>query len=240
MILIVYNELMASQGNTSIKARKFTFALHNPDQWQQAIDFVEDCPAYAYIKHDKDPDSEPHYHFYIEFPNPRSLNSVALDFNLPSNMIEKVRCPQGLLAYLTHTDQKSVEAGKHAYSFEEIKTNLPESAFSGPLDKRKLWIELSELVDDYFSGRITYRFMCQRYMSFVDSMTPVNMLNTLFKLRSYAVPTSDDFERVPVESTPFSETRNMGLSKCSEFHVPDDNNTEFQAPLSQVFVPYPK
>lgn len=215
-----YTQGMASQGNTSIKARKYTFALSNPDQWESAIEYAEGCPAYAYIKHDKDSDASPHYHFYIEFPNPRSLNAVAEDLNLPPNMIEKVRAPQGLLKYLTHTDDKSVAAGKHPYTFEEIHTNLPESSFAGPIDKRKLWLEITDMVDAYYKGELSYRDLRQRLLSFVDTMSPLQMFQFALKIRSYAVPSSDDFTHVPVVELHDGKTRNGGLSNRSEFHVP--------------------
>lgn len=211
---------MASQGNTSIKARKYTFALSNPEQWESAIEYAEGCPAFAYIKHDKDSDASPHYHFYVEFPNPRSLNAIAEELNIPPNMLEKVRAPQGLLKYLTHTDDKSVAAGKHAYSFEEIHTNLPESAFAGPVDKRKLFLQIAGWVDSYYKGELNYNDLLQNLLSFVDTMTPVGMLNFCLKLRSYQAPSSADFTRIPVHELQGEQTRNGGLSYRSEFHVP--------------------
>lgn len=211
---------MAVQGNTSIKARKYTFALSNPEQWESAIEYAEGCPAFAYIKHDKDSDASPHYHFYIEFPNPRSLNAVADDLNIPANMIEKVRAPQGLLKYLTHTDDKSVAAGKHPYTFEEIHTNLPESAFAGPIDKRKLFLQIGDMVDSYYKGELKYNDLLQQMLSFVDTMTPMGMVNFCLKLRSFQAPSSDDFTRVPVVDLHAEKPRNGGLSNRSEFHVP--------------------
>lgn len=218
---------MASSGNTSIKSRKVTFALHNPNQWQQAIDFCEDCPGYAYIKHDKDPDSAPHYHFYCDFgANARHFSSVAKQIGVPENMLEKVKFSEGLLFYLTHSDKKSKASGKHQYSRDEIITNLPDSAFQAPLDKSAFWDLAANLVDQYYKGELSFdQIQRQLKLSFVDTMTPVTIFNFLLKLRSYAVPSSDDFSRVPI-ATP-SENGTVGLSNGAKFHVPK--------PVQQVF-----
>lgn len=221
--IYIYNCFMANSGISSIKCRKYTFALSNPSQWESVIDIVEGFPGYAYIKHDKDNGSV-HYHFYIEFPNPRSLHSVAQELNLPDSMIEKVRCPEGLLKYLTHSDNKSIQAGKYQYSRDDITTNLPDSAFEGPEDWDKMYDEIVDIVGEYGDGNLSYRQMMVKLKPFLRGCRPTSIVRHCFDVNAREVTTSDNYPRVPFSGesieTPFGTARNLGLSKSSEFHVP--------------------
>ena len=112
---------------SSIKRRNYTFSLNVDDtpNLKLIIKVVEKMPKYAYILHDKDKDDyghkkKDHYHFYIEFPNPRYLNSIAKDLEIDSNYIEKVYDKKGILNYLTHRNQPE----KYQYDIKEVKTNF--------------------------------------------------------------------------------------------------------------------
>ncbi len=79
--------------------------------------------AYAWIKHDKD-NKEPHIHLYIKFNSDRRPTDVQKWFenctdnkDEPANTLwQKVKCPQGLITYLTHAN----EPNKHQYEEKEI------------------------------------------------------------------------------------------------------------------------
>lgn len=199
---------MSKSGNTSTdtpsKRRDFTFVLQDPTQWEHAIEYVESCPAYAYIKHDKDPNTSPHYHFFIEFPNARSFRSVARDLNIPVHMLERPRNPEGLLFYLTHQDKKSREKGKTAYQRTDIITNLPASKFQTPLDKSEFWDLCVDLAEKLYDGEITYRqYMRQLKLSLVDTMTPLSIVNFSLKVKFSGGSNSVEFEHVSNIQTPF-------------------------------------
>ena len=104
-----------------IKTRVVTISLK-----QDITKLVEQYPKYAWILHDKDVHLEtgevkdPHYHIYLEFPNPRSINSIAKEFGIEPNFIEVVRNKQGILAYLTHS--RSPE--KWQYAVNEVHSNF--------------------------------------------------------------------------------------------------------------------
>lgn len=104
-----------------MKTRTVTMSLK-----QDITHLVEQYPKYAWILHDKDfnPDTgglkEPHYHIYLEFPNPRSLNAIASELGIEPHMIEVVRNKQGILAYLTHS--RSPE--KYQYDVSEVHSNF--------------------------------------------------------------------------------------------------------------------
>ena len=138
---------------TPTKRRNFTFALvvDSTPNIEQVIKNVEQCPAYAYILHDKDSDTQPHYHFYIEFPNPRNFSSVAQDIEVPTNFLQKVIDKTGILTYLTHENEKN----KYHYSREDIKTNLPPEVFENKEDRIKRFEERVELFESYARGELT-------------------------------------------------------------------------------------
>lgn len=110
-----------------LKRRNYTFALTRDNERVQKI--VEKYPKYAYILHDKDK-GENHYHYYIEFPNPRSIDSVARELDIPTNMIEQVYNKKAILEYLTHQNDPQ----KHAYFIEDIITNMNFKQELQPVD----------------------------------------------------------------------------------------------------------
>ena len=93
---------------------------------QDITGLVEQYSKYAWILHDKDINNETgelkdaHYHIYLEFPNPRSINSIANELDIEPFMIEAVRNKQGIIAYLTHS--KSPE--KYQYDISEVHSNF--------------------------------------------------------------------------------------------------------------------
>lgn len=136
-----------------IKRRNYTFALTKDNE--RIIKIVEKYPKYAYIKHDKD-DAEVHYHYYIEFPSPRSLDAVAKELDIPPNMLEQVYSKKGILQYLTHENAHD----KHHYDVSEIKTNMDliteinNNNEGVTQEQRDLIINT---IADYDEGKISYR-----------------------------------------------------------------------------------
>jgi len=105
----------------NLKTRTVTISLK-----QDITVMVEQYGKYAWIMHDKDAHPEtgelkdPHYHIYLEFPNPRSLNSIANELGIEPNMVEVVRDKKGMIAYLTHS--RSPE--KYQYDISEVHSNF--------------------------------------------------------------------------------------------------------------------
>lgn len=140
-----------------IKRRNYTFALTKDND--RIIKIVEKYPKYAYIKHDKD-DAETHYHYYVEFPSPRSLNAVAKELNIPPNMLEQVYSKKGILQYLTHENAK----GKHQYLPEEIYSNfdiLTECKDDNSKTSHDDYWLIVNTLSDYNDGKITFKEMAQ-------------------------------------------------------------------------------
>ena len=78
---------------------------------------------WAYIIHDKD-DTRPHYHIYLHFDYPVSVELVAKWFKVPSNFVGRVksRNPVDCLIYLIHGNES--QKHKHQYSIDEVIANF--------------------------------------------------------------------------------------------------------------------
>ena len=209
-------------GNTS-KFRKFGLASHQPEQWDKLIAFAEDCPKFAYIKHDKD-NAEPHYHFYFEFINPRSVSGLSKTLDIPENMLEIIKNKTGYLVYLTHSDEKSQKEGKFHYDISEITTNLPSYQFEH-FSWSQMYDNMSSWIDDWYNGNITHSELMKRVKPYLDGTSPKSTFETLLKVRVMSPHTPDDFSRIPVEEDPdFIKKKiwNGGLVNRSKFLVPNE------------------
>ena len=113
-----------------MKSRVFAFAVE-----QDLIEKIKNVPKWAMILHDKDCDlntgelKKPHYHYYMEFLNPRSISGISKEFGIPENMIQVVHQKRSALAYLLHHTEKAVADGKYQYSRDELLTNIEDFNF---------------------------------------------------------------------------------------------------------------
>lgn len=86
--------------------------------------------AYAWIKHDKD-NKEPHIHLYMKFNSDRRPTDVQKWFEnctddkdeQANTLWQKVKCPNGLISYLTHAN----EPNKYQYSESEVHYSSEEA-----------------------------------------------------------------------------------------------------------------
>lgn len=163
--------------NTPQKRRNFTMSLvvEKTPNITDVISIVEKYPAYAYILHDKD-NTSPHYHFYIEFPNPRSFSSVADELKIPESMLCKVYDKSAILQYLTHENDKD----KYHYPFSDVVTNLPEEAFV------KYNINSLEgtrrFMDDYIlvkQGKLSWEEFYKSHIHAFTTLSPYNKMRVI-------------------------------------------------------------
>jgi len=128
-----------------MKRRNFTLSVSK--DIYEVIKQVEQCPLYAWIIHDKDinPETnqliEKHVHAYIEFPNPRSFDSVAELIGIPPNMLLKVIDKNGILQYLIHKNQPD----KFQYDFKDIQSNFDLEPFFSMDKSPQLWDDFNKL-----------------------------------------------------------------------------------------------
>lgn len=154
-LLEKWNALQKTPG----KVRQFTFSLVN--RTHRTCERVKGFPKWAYIKHDKDIGAEHiHFHYYIEFPNPRSFCSVANELMIPVTMLQKVYDKKGILQYLTHENAPD----KHHYDKSEIVTNMD---FNKEIEPELNFMELAHDYYDMRLGKITYFEFLERYERYI-------------------------------------------------------------------------
>lgn len=164
--LIAWNALHAPKIS---KCRNFTFVQKSGING--LTERVKTCPKWAYIKHDKDITSDGiHYHFYVEFPNPRSWSAVANDLLIPVVSLQKVQSKSGILKYLTHENAPD----KHHYDQSEIVTNMEFEKEIAPdsLDPWQLYCDYKDLRE----GRLTAREFYNRYSIYIVRHSFANQL----------------------------------------------------------------
>ncbi len=79
---------------------------------------------YAYILHDKDPDTSPHYHIYLNFGNSGVDSKLVAEwFGLQESQVNRVRGrATDMLQYLTHANPS--QKHKYQYSPSEVVANF--------------------------------------------------------------------------------------------------------------------
>lgn len=79
---------------------------------------------FAYILHDKDPDTSPHYHIYLYFGSSSiALSDVAKWFGLQESCVERVKGrPVDVLKYLVHGNDSQIN--KYQYDYSAVRANF--------------------------------------------------------------------------------------------------------------------
>lgn len=79
---------------------------------------------YAYILHDKDPDTTPHFHIYLDFGRTSiPLSDIAKWFGLQESCVERIKGrPVDVLKYLVHGNDSQVN--KFQYDYSEVVANF--------------------------------------------------------------------------------------------------------------------
>lgn len=188
-----------------IKRRNYTFALTQDNERIQRI--VKQYPKYAYICHDKD-DAEVHYHYYVEFLNPRSISALAKELNIPENMIEQVYSKKGILTYLTHDNAND----KHHYDKSEIisnfdlKTEVEEDQYKTSKEDYYL---IANTIHDYYAGKITFSQLVAVMEPIFRQYNSARVYDLIIKTMNRNVWACHTF-RVPCSTTSKNGTKKGG------------------------------
>lgn len=119
--------------------------------------------AFAYIYHGED-DSVPHFHLLVRTYSSWTENQILKWFDwvkMKSNqntMVEIMDDTISMHEYLTHTDYKSVLAGKHPYDRKDIK----DFGLCDIVEKRDSYDETYEIVQNVMAG-MDERGLIRRY-----------------------------------------------------------------------------
>lgn len=114
--------------------RKYLGVLYPDSESYSCDEVIEELkktfPQFAMILHDKDCDEngelkKPHIHWVGRFRAPRSLDAVADEIGVPSNMIERCRSFDAAIRYLIHADNPE----KYHYPIDSVFSTFPLSQF---------------------------------------------------------------------------------------------------------------
>ena len=169
--------------NTSMKTRDVNFSVKQQSQIDYIVNHLKknypqgDPVRWGFIIHNKDTkDGQPvddHLHVAIEFTNPRSIESIADEFCIPSHMIEKTRSKRAIFRYLVHRDNPE----KSQYSITDITANFNYSSYF--LDKVDEMEKVVEAWKDYKAlrkGEITANEYIQRRQIYLGKLTELQLL----------------------------------------------------------------
>lgn len=180
-LLKYWNELQ----HTPNKRRNFTFVdKRYPKRiniYLKGVYPEGSSVKWAYIRHDKDGDGveHVHYHYYLEFPNPRSFASVANDLKIPVNNLQAVIDKKGILQYLTHENAPD----KHHYDKDEIVSN-----FNISNEVEKGIVDLHQEFEDWKAvrqGAMSFHDFIDKYQSTLYDITMSNRIRIYDRALGY-------------------------------------------------------
>lgn len=187
-----------------MKARDVNFSVKQKEQIDYIVDHLQntypqgDTVHWGCIIHNKDlKDGQAvgdHLHVAIEFPNPRSIESIADEFNIPTHMIEKTRSRRAIFRYLVHRDNPE----KAQYSVSDILANFNYSSYF--VDKQDDKIRIAEAWSDFNElkrGEITATEYIHRRSIYLEKLTE-------WQLLQYFVSTSKVQTRVETAGLVYS------------------------------------
>lgn len=127
---------------------------------------------YAYILHDKDPDTAPHYHIYLNFGKSGIESAlVAQWFGLQESQVNRVQGrATDMLQYLTHSNES--QKNKYQYSPSEVIAN-----FDFEEEIRK-----SKIIGDFKNYSYAQQLKYIDTLPVSEKKTAFNSLETLWKL----------------------------------------------------------
>ena len=128
---------------------------------------------YAYILHDKDPDTAPHYHIYLNFGS-SGVDSkiVAQWFGLQESQVNKIQGrATDMLQYLTHSNES--QKNKYQYSPSEVIANFD---FEEEIKRSKI---LGNFKEYSYAQQLEYIDS----LPVAEKVTAFNKLKKLWELR---------------------------------------------------------
>lgn len=172
-----------SKNTNNIRSRCFNLVLypHEDISHSTALEFITKHYSFAYIVHDMDTDENGefkkiHCHVVIQFPNARSLKSVADELGIETNYLEKTSDLPSSLLYLIHFYDKD----KYQYSLDSVvgplSSKISRLIKRGTRDECDFYVELLNYISD--SNRFISIMELSRYAS-------ENGFQDYFSRRSY-------------------------------------------------------
>lgn len=108
---------------SNFKSKRLGIILY--DEWdgvRALIDSISQEFKTAWIFHDSDEGSKPHYHLILEAPNQVWNTSISKRFGIPINLIERIGSYEGALLYLIHYNNPD----KFQYTIDSVHGSLKD------------------------------------------------------------------------------------------------------------------
>lgn len=142
--------------------RTFMLILYSDDDnYLEYLNFIIDkqfhTKNYRYlgITHDKDLDDEgkikkQHDHIVLYFDNPRTIDSISKEMNLPVQYIEKYSSLKTALLYLLHYNQGDKIQYEIDFTYGDLKNELKKYITNTPSSEEERVLKLLDIIDSYY------------------------------------------------------------------------------------------
>ena len=127
-------------------------------------DFKNKNYKYLGIQHDRDITEsgeikKSHDHVVIYFDNPRTIESISKELDLPSNYIEKYSSLKTALLYLIHFNQGDKVQYDLSETYGDLKNELKKFIINTPKTEEDRVLELLDLIDSYYKKTSYSQFL---------------------------------------------------------------------------------
>lgn len=151
---------------------EFAPHLSTPEQVEYLVKKLDYIDKYAFIYHTED-EKHPHIHIMLKFTQPKTMLSVAKDFSVDIQYVERIKSTfNKALAYLTHANTPE----KHQYSVKDVYTNILEI---DKITNRERKVSLDDIYDKIDSGEIR-QYNIVKYLSVKDYVENKRKIETAF------------------------------------------------------------
>lgn len=120
---------------------------------------------YCGITHDRDIQEETgelkkeHDHIVLYFDNPRTINSISKELDLPSQYIESYSSLKTALLYLLHYNQGEKAQYSIEQTFGDLQLELKKLIKNTPKTEEERVIQILDLIDSYYNYTSYSKFL---------------------------------------------------------------------------------
>jgi len=148
--------------------------LATPEQVKKIISKLSYIKKWAFIYHTRTDAKPCHIHLMLSFDTPKTFLSIARDFNVQPQYVEKIKSTfANALAYLTHANTPD----KEQYETSEVFSNIVD--IDKTINKHRK-ANLDDLFDKIEKG-LCRRYNVHKFVNVKDYVNYKNKIDTAFK-----------------------------------------------------------
>ena len=140
---------------------------------------ITNIVTYACIIHDKDEGKKPHFHAVLTFKTPKTIDSIAKAFEVPTNMINKIRgTTADAQKYLTHANAPD----KYQYSTDDVVANFD---YKAKMDSVACRFNIDEIIVGIDNGTVK-QYNIHQFVPITEFSKPAvkSRINNAFEYRN--------------------------------------------------------